>query len=68
MGKLQHTQQLNQLHSSCTKLFWFVHTAGLSILTMQYIVSSTTSGISVKCVAHTFQLAISVLEYVLFIV
>ena len=35
---------------------------------MHYIVCSTTSGISVKCVASTFQLAISVLEYVLLIV
>ena len=35
---------------------------------MEYIVHSTTSGISVKCVAHAFQLAISVLEYVLLIV
>ena len=35
---------------------------------MEYIVRSTTSGISVKCVARTFQLAISVLEYVLLIV
>ena len=68
MGKLQHTQQLNWLHSGCAKLFWFVHTAGLSTLTMEYIVCSTTSGISVKCVARTFQLAISVLEYVLLIV
>ena len=68
MGKLQCMQQLNQLHSSCTKLFWFVHTVGLSTLTMEYIVRSTTSGISVKCVAHAFQLAISVLEYVLLIV
>ena len=60
-------QQLNWLHSSCTKLFWFVHTAGLSTLTMEYIVCSTTSGISVKCVARAFQLAISVLDYVLLI-
>ena len=35
---------------------------------MDYIVCSITSGISVKCVAHTFWLAISVLEYVLLIV
>ena len=35
---------------------------------MEYIVYSTTSGISVKCVAHTFQLAISVLDNVLLIV
>ena len=68
MGKLQHTQQLNQLLSSCAKLFWFVHTAGLSTLTMEYIVCSITSGISVKCVACAFRLAISVLEYVLLIV
>ena len=68
MGKLQRMKQLNWLHSSCTKLFWFVHTAGLSTLTMEYIVRSTTSGISVKCVAHAFQLTISVLEYVLLIV
>ena len=68
MGKLQCTQQLNWLHSNCAKLFWFVHTAGLSILTMEYIVCSTTSGISVKCVAYAFQLVISVLEYVLLIV
>ena len=68
MGKLQHTQQLNRLHSRCAKLFWFVHTVGQSILTMEYIVRSTTSGISVKCVAHAFQLAISVLEYMLLIV
>ena len=68
MGKLQYAQQLNWLHSSCAKLFWFVHTVGLSTLTMEYIVCSTTSGISVKCVAHAFQLAISVLEYVLLIV
>ena len=68
MGKLQHTQQLNQLLSSCAKLFWFVHTAGLSTLTTEYIVCSITSGISVKCVARTFRLAISVLEYVLLIV
>ena len=68
MGKLQCMQQLNWLHSSCAKLFWFVHTVGLSTLTMEYIVCSTTSGISVKCVARTFQLAISVLEYVLLIV
>ena len=68
MGKLQCTQQLNWLYSSCAKLFWFVHTTGLSTLTMEYIVYSTTSGISVKCVARTFQLAISVLEYVLLIV
>ena len=68
MGKLQCMQQLNWLHSSCAKLFWFVHTAGLSTLTMEYIVCSTTSGISVKCVARAFQLAISVLEYVLLIV
>ena len=54
MGKLQHMQQLNQLHSSCAKLFWFVRTAGLSTLTMEYIVCSTTSGISVKCVARAF--------------
>ena len=68
MGKLQCTQQLNWLHSSCIKLFWFVYTAGLSTLTSEYIVCSTTSGISVKCVARTFQMAISVLEYVLLIV
>ena len=68
MGKLQHTQQLNQLLSSCAKLFWFVHTAGLSTLTTEYIVCSITSGISVKCVACAFWLAISVLEYVLLIV
>ena len=68
MGKLQYMQQLNWLHSSCTKLLWFVCTAGLSTLTTEYIVCSTTSGISVKCVAHAFQLAISVLEYVLLIV
>ena len=68
MGKLQQTQQLNLLHSSYAKLFWFVRTVGLSTLTMEYMVCSTTSGISVKCVAHTFQLAISVLEYVLLIV
>ena len=68
MGKLQHMQQLNWLHSSCTKLFWFVRTVGLSTLTMEYIVCLTTNGISVKCVARAFQLAISVLEYVLFIV
>ena len=68
MGKLQHTQQLNQLHSSCAKLFWFVCTAGLSTLTMEYIVCSTTIGISVKCVACAFQLAISALEYVLLII
>ena len=65
MGKLQCTQQLNRLHSSCAKLFWFVCTAGLSTLTMEYTVCSITSGISVKCVAWTFQLDISVLEYVL---
>ena len=35
---------------------------------MEYIVHSTTSGISVKCVARAFQLAISVLEYMLLIV
>ena len=68
MGKLQRMQQLNQLHSSCAKLFWFVHTAGLSTLTMKYIVCSTTSGISVKCLACAFHLAISVLEYVLLII
>ena len=68
IGKLQHMQQLNQLLSSCAKLFWFVRTAGLSTLTMEYMVCLTTSGISVKCVAHTFQLAISVLEYMLLIV
>ena len=68
MGKLQHTQQLNQLLSSCAKLFWFVRTAGLNTLTTEYIVCSITSGISVKCVACTFWLAISVLEYVLLIV
>ena len=68
VGKLQCIQQLNPLHSSCAKLFWFVHTAGLSILTTEYIVCSTTSGISVKCVARTFHLAISILEYVLLIV
>ena len=68
MGKLQHMQQLNQLLSSCAKLFWFVHTAGLSTLTAEYIVCSFTSSISVKCVACAFQLAISVLEYVLLIV
>ena len=65
MGKLQHTQQLNQLLSSCAKLFWFVRTMGLSTLTLEYIVCSITSGISVKCVARAFQLAISVLEYML---
>ena len=54
MGKLQHMQQLNQLLSSCAKLFWFVHTVGLSTLTTEYIVCSITSGISVKCVAHAF--------------
>ena len=68
MGKLQCMQQLNLLHSSCAKLFWFVHTVGLSTLTMEYIVCLTTSGISVKCVAHAFWLAISVLEYMLLIV
>ena len=68
MGKLQHMQQLNQLLSSCTKLFWFVRTAGLSKLIMEYIVCSITSGISVKCVACAFWLAISVLEYMLLIV
>ena len=68
MGKLQRTQQLNWLHSSCAKLFWFVCTVGLCTLTMEYIVCSTTSGISVKCVARAFQLAISVLEYVVLIV
>ena len=68
MGKLQCLQQLNQLYSSCAKLFWFVPTVGLSTLTMEYMVFSTTSGISVKCVACTFQLAISVLEYMLLIV
>ena len=68
MGKLQCMQQLNRLYSCCAKLFWFVYTAGLSTLTMEYIVCSNTSGISVKCVAHTFQLAISMLEYVLLIV
>ena len=68
MGKLQHMQQLNWLHSSCTMLFWFVHTVGLRTLTMEYTVCSTTSGISVKCVARTFQLATSVLEYMLLIV
>ena len=67
MGKLQRMQQLNWLHSSYAKLFWFVHTASLSTLTMDYIVCSTTSGISVKCVAGAFQLAINVLEYVLLI-
>ena len=35
---------------------------------MEYIVCSTTSGISVKCVAHAFQLTISVLEYMFLIV
>ena len=54
MGKLKCMQQLNQLHSSCAKLFWFVHTADLSTLTIEYIVCSTTSGISVKCVARAF--------------
>ena len=68
MDNLQCMQQLNWLHSSCAKLFWFIYTAGLSILTMEYTVCSTTSSISVKCVARTFQLAISVLEYVLLIV
>ena len=68
MGKLQHTQQLTWLLSSCPKLFWFVHTAGLSTLTMEYIVCSITSGMSIKCVACTFQLATSVLEYMLLIV
>ena len=68
MGKFQHTQQLNQLLSSCTKLFWFVHTVGLSTLTTEYIVCSITSGISVKCAACAFWLAISVLEYMLLIV
>ena len=68
MGKFQYIQQLNRLHSSCAKLFWFVCTVGLSTLTMEYIVCSTNSGISVKCVAYAFQLAISVLEYVLLIV
>ena len=62
MGKLQCMQQLNWLHSSCAKLSWFVHTVGLSTLTIEYIVCSITSGISVKYVACTFQLAISVLE------
>ena len=68
MGKLQCMQQLDLLHSSCAKMFWLVHTAGLSTLTMEYIVRSTTSGIGVKCVARAFQLAISVLEYMLLIV
>ena len=68
MGKFQHMQQLNWLLSSCTNLFWFVSTAGLSTLTTEYMVCSITSGISVKCVARTFWLAISVLEYVLLIV
>ena len=68
MGKLQHTQQLNQLLSSCAKLFWFVRTVGLSTLTMEHIICSITSGISFKCIAHAFWLAISVLEYVLLIV
>ena len=68
MGKLHYTQQLNQLLSSCAKLFWFVHTTGLSTLTTEYIVCSITSGISVKCVACAFWLPISVLEYVLLIV
>ena len=68
MGKLQHMQHLNWLHSSCTKLFWFVRTAGLSTLTMEYMVCSTTNGISVQCVACAFQLAISLLEYMLLIV
>ena len=68
MGKFQHTQQLNQLHSSCAKLFWFVHTGGLSTLITEYMVCSITSGISVKCVARAFRLAISVLEYMLLIV
>ena len=68
VGKFQCMQQLNWLHSSCTKLFWFVRTVGLSTLTMEYIVCSTTSGISVKCVAQAFQLAISMLEYVLLII
>ena len=35
---------------------------------MEYTVCSTTSDISVKCVARTFQLAISVLKYMLLIV
>ena len=35
---------------------------------MEYIVCSIISGISVKCVACAFRLAISVLEYVLLIV
>ena len=68
MDKLQHTQQLNRLLSSCAKLFWFVRIVGLSTLTTEYIVCSITSGISVKCVARAFCLAISVLEYVLLIV
>ena len=69
MDKLQCMLQLNWLHSSCAKLFWFVQTvAGLSTLTMEYMVCSSTSGISFKCVAHTFQLAISILEYMLLIV
>ena len=68
MGKLQCMQQLNWLHSSYVKLFWFVCTVGLSTLTMEYMVCSTTSSISVKCVAYTFKLAISVLKYVLLIV
>ena len=68
MGKLQCMQQLNWLHSSCAKLFWFVCTVGLSTLIMEYIVCSTTSGISVKCVACALHLAINVLEYGLLIV
>ena len=68
VGKFRHTQQLNQLLSSCAKLFWFFPTAGLSTLTMEYMVCSITSGISVKCVACAFLQAISVLEYVLLIV
>ena len=68
MGKLQCMQKLNWLYSSCKKLLWFVHNVGLSTLTIEYIVCLTTSGISVKFVAHTFQLAISVLEYMLLIV